>query len=139
MTLPKRISLSKIEGIGRAYEMKFREQGITTVESFLNLAATRRGREKLAERLGIPEKLLLEWTNLADLMRVKGIGEEYSQLLEAAGVDSPRELANRRHDHLYDKIVEINQQKKLVRRIPSLSLIKDWIEEAKQLKPVVTH
>jgi len=139
MKLPKRISLAKIEGIGRAYELKFREQGITTVESFLNLAATRRGREKLSDRVGISEKLLLEWTNMADLMRVKGIGEEYSQLLEAAGVDSPLELANRRADHLYQKMVEINLEKKLVRRVPSLSQVEDWIAEAKQLPPVVTH
>ena len=139
MKLPKRISLAKIEGIGRAYELKFREQGITTIGSFLDLAATRRGREKLAERVGISEKLLLEWTNMADLMRVKGIGEEYSQLLEAAGVDSPAELANRRPDHLHQKMVELNLQKKLVRRVPSLGQVEVWITEAKQLAPVVTH
>lgn len=139
MKLPKRISLAKIEGIGQVYELKFREQGITTVESFLSLAATRQGREKLAGWTGIPENLLLQWTNLADLMRVSGIGEEYSQLLEAAGVDSPSELANRRPDHLFQKMLEINLEKKLVRRMPSPGQVEGWITEAKQLGPVVTH
>lgn len=139
MNSTKRMSLSKIEGIGHVYALKFREQGITTVESFLSMAASRKGRAKLAEWIGISEKLLLQWTNLADLMRVKGIGEEYSQLLELAGVDSPPELANRRPDHLLQKLVELNLQKKLVRRIPSLGQVEAWIEEARELAPVVTH
>lgn len=139
MKTMKRINLAKIEGIGPVYALKFREQGITTVESFLEYAAERKGRQRLAAQMGISEKLILEWTNLADLMRVQGIGEEYSQLLEAAGVDSPRELSNRRADHLYQKLIEVNTEKKLVRRIPSLRQVETWIQEAKRLAPVVTH
>jgi predicted flap endonuclease-1-like 5' DNA nuclease len=139
MKPPKRISLSKIEGIGRGYELRFREQGINTVDSFLDYAASRKGRQQLAQILGIPEKLLLEWTNMADLMRINGVVEEYGQLLEAAGVDSPRELADRRPDHLHQKMVEINREKKLVRRVPSLGQVEAWVEAAKQLEPVVTH
>jgi predicted flap endonuclease-1-like 5' DNA nuclease len=139
MKPPKRISLSKIEGIGHVYELRFREQGINTVDSFLDYAASRKGRQQLAQILGIPEKLLLEWTNMADLMRINGVGEEYGQLLEAAGVDSPRELADRQPDHLHQKMVEINQEKKLVRRVPSLGQLEAWIEAAKQLEPRVTH
>lgn len=135
----KRIKLSKIEGIGQVYGTKFREQGISTVESFLEAAADRRRRQKLAERLDIPETLILEWTNLADLMRIKGVGEEYSQLLEAAGVDSPSELSHRRADHLHTKLIEVNAEKKLVRRAPSLRQVQAWIETAEHLSPFVIH
>jgi predicted flap endonuclease-1-like 5' DNA nuclease len=139
MKSQKRIDLRRIEGIGQVFETRFREQGIRTVESFLDAAADRPRRQKLAQRMNIPDTLILEWANLADLMRVKGVGEEYSQLLEAAGVDSPLELRNRRADHLHAKLIEINTVKKYVRRLPSLDQVKIWIDEAKNLAQVVTH
>jgi predicted flap endonuclease-1-like 5' DNA nuclease len=103
------------------------------------VAATKKGRVKLASSSGISEKLILEWVNLADLMRIKGVGEEYSDLLEEAGVDSVKELRNRRPDHLFEKMAEVNAKKRLVRRDPSLLEVKRWVAQAKKLKPVVTH
>lgn len=103
------------------------------------VAATKKGRVKLASSSGISEKLILEWVNLADLMRIKGVGEEYSDLLEEAGVDSVKELRNRRPDHLFEKMAEVNAKNRLVRRDPSLLEVKRWVAQAKKLKPVVTH
>jgi predicted flap endonuclease-1-like 5' DNA nuclease len=128
-----------VEGIGPKYAAKLQEYGIFTTERLLMVAAHRQGRKDLAEETVIPEKLILEWVNLADLMRVKGIGEEYSDLLEEAGVDSVKELSKRAPDPLYSAIVEVNESKLLVRRLPSRKQVRGWIGQAKKLTPVVSH
>jgi predicted flap endonuclease-1-like 5' DNA nuclease len=128
-----------IEGIGPKYARKLSKLSIQTTEGLLKQGASKRGRQNIAEQSDIPEKLVLEWVNLADLMRIKGVGEEYSDLLEEAGVDTVKELRNRRAENLHEKIIEVNSKKLLVRRVPSLSSVKTWIAEAKKLKPIITH
>ncbi len=125
--------LSFVEGIGPAYEEKLNALGIKTTEKFFELAATKKGRQELAEKSGISEKLILEWTNMIDLYRIKGVGSEYADLLEEAGVDTVAELAGRRADNLLKKMEEVNAQKKLVRLLPSLKMVEKWIAQAKTL------
>ena len=131
--------LETIEGIGPVFAEKLREKGIGTVEALLEAGSTPEGRQRLEERTGIGHKLILEWVNLADLMRIKGIGEEYSDLLEEAGVDTVKELRNRVPENLYQKMMEVNEVKKLVRRLPTSRMVADWIEQAKNLPPRVTY
>jgi predicted flap endonuclease-1-like 5' DNA nuclease len=132
--------LIEIEGIGKVYAQTLAEKaGLETVEGFLQAAATPKGREELAEKTGISPKLILEWANRADLSRLKGVGEEYSDLLEAAGVDTVRELAQRNPDNLYEKLKEVKEQKKLVRRLPGKADVARWVEEAKSLPPILTY
>ncbi|WP_457570075.1 DUF4332 domain-containing protein [Desulfurobacterium sp.] len=131
--------ITEIEGIGSTYAEKLAQIGITSVEELLEKGATAKGREEIAEKTGISKKVILNWVNRADLMRVKGIGEEYADLLEAAGVDSVPELARRNPENLYQKLKEVNEQKKLVRQIPSVKQIEKWIEQAKELPKKVTH
>ena len=128
-----------IEGIGPVYTGKLRRIGIKTTGRLLKLAASRQGRRNLSERTGISEKLILEWVNLADLMRIKGIGEEYGDLLEEAGVDTVKELRNRRPYNLYQALIETNIKKHLVRRLPSRRAVESWITQAKTLPPVLTY
>lgn len=131
--------LLKIEGIGDVYAQKLRAAGIATVEALLDRGATPRGREALAAETDISETLILEWVNHADLFRIKGIGEEYSDLLEEAGVDTVPELAQRNASNLHAKLAEANQAKKLVRRLPAESQVSDWIAQAKALPRKVTY
>jgi predicted flap endonuclease-1-like 5' DNA nuclease len=133
------MKIENIEGVGAKFATTLRKQGIKTTHSLLKSAASKQGRRELSKSSGISEKLLLEWVNLADLMRIKGIGEEYSDLLEEAGVDTVKELRNRKPSNLHETILAANAKKKLVRRPPSLGMVKDWVSQAKQLKPMVTH
>ncbi len=133
------VPIRKIEGIGKVYAEKLKEAGINTVEALLEAAASDKARRELAERLGVSTKLILDWANRADLMRIKGVGEEFSDLLEAAGVDTVVELARRNADNLYQKLVEVNAEKKLVRRLPTRKQVADWIEQAKELPRILTH
>jgi predicted flap endonuclease-1-like 5' DNA nuclease len=128
-----------IEGIGKVYAAKLEAAGISTVESLLERGATPKGRQDLAEQTDIGGKLILEWVNLADLFRIKGIGEEFSDLLEEAGVDTVPELAQRNPEDLHSKLVEVNEAKKVVRRVPGLSQVQDWVAQAKELPRVVTY
>jgi predicted flap endonuclease-1-like 5' DNA nuclease len=132
-------NILSIEGIGSKYARRLTNFGIRSTDRLLQVAAHKRGREDLADQCDIPEKLILEWVNLADLMRVKGIGEEYSDLLEEAGVDSVKELRNRKPTNLYKKIREANSKRKLVRRIPSQKDVESWVQQAKSMKPIITH
>ncbi|MGC9357479.1 MAG: DUF4332 domain-containing protein, partial [Anaerolineae bacterium] len=113
--------------------------GIQSVESLLKQGATPAGRREIETMTEISHESILDWVNRADLMRVKGIGEEYSDLLEKAGVDTVMELARRNPENLYAKILEINEEKHLVRRPPSLNLVKRWIEQAQNLPRVVSY
>ena len=131
--------LESIEGIGPVYAEQLRAAGIATVEALLAAGATPAGRQQVEDKSGIGHALTLEWVNLADLMRIKGIGEEYSDLLEEAGVDTVKELRNRVPEHLYEAIVRTNEAKRLVRRLPTLGIVRDWVQQAKSLPPKVTY
>lgn len=128
-----------IEGIGEVYAHKLREKGVATTEVLLEQGATPHGRKELAEETGISDWLILKWVNRADLFRVKGIGEQYSDLLAAAGVETVLELAQRRADHLHQKMVETNEAKKLVRVVPGQEQVADWVEQAHKLPRVVSY
>ena len=128
-----------IEGIGPVYAAKLREVGIRTTDKFLKKGATPEGRKEIAETSGIGHELILEWVNLADLYRVKGVGSEYSDLLEEAGVDTVVELSKRVAEHLHARMLEINQAKNLVNKMPGVKQVDKWIQQAKQLPRVVTY
>lgn len=132
-------AIIKIEGIGKKYNEQLKMVGVTTTETLLERGSTPKGRKELAEKASISEHLILEWVNRADLFRVKGIGEEYSDLLEAAGVDTAVELAQRNGENLYKKMVEVNQAKKLVRKLPTEAQVSDWIAQAKKMPRVVSY
>ncbi|MEA4909019.1 MAG: DUF4332 domain-containing protein [Chloroflexi bacterium] len=132
-------SLIDVEGIGEEYAKKLKAIGIDSQEEMLAKGATPEGRKWLAEQSGISDKLILKWLNRADLGRIKGIGSEYADLLEAAGVDTVPELAQRRADNLYAKLGEVNEAKKLVRKMPTESQVGDWISQAKALPRALNY
>jgi len=131
--------IKDIEGIGAVNAEKLGKAGITTTDALLEAAKDPKGRKSVAETAGIDESRILKWTNMADLMRIKGVAEEYSDLLEAAGVDTVKELKMRRADNLTAKMAEINAAKKLVRQLPSEKQVADWIEQAGKLPPMMTY
>ncbi len=133
------MKLEDIEGIGKAHAAKLESAGVTSAENLLETAGSAKGRDQLAEKSGINKALLLEWVNHVDLMRIKGVGSEYSDLLEEAGVDSVPELARRNAANLAARCAELNDQKKLVRRVPTETEVQGWIDQAKDLPKVVTH
>jgi len=128
-----------IEGIGPTYADKLAKVGIRTTAALLKRGAAPEGRKEIAATAEIGEELILEWVNLADLYRVKGIGSEYSDLLEEAGVDTVVELSNRVAEHLHARMLEINQAKNLVNKMPGVKQVDKWIQQAKQLPRVVTY
>lgn len=131
--------LSYVEGIGEVYAAKLRAAGVGSTDSLLKVGSTSKGRKELAEAAGASEKLILEWVNHVDLFRIKGVGQEYADLLEEAGVDTVPELAQRKPENLYAKLVEVNQQKKLVRVLPSTVKVRSWVTRAKSLPRVVKY
>src|SRR3990170_940848 len=126
------------KGIGETHAKQLKKLGISTNYGLLERGRTPKGRQEIAKKSGISEKLILEWVNQADLFRLKGVGEEYSDLLESAGVDTVVELAHQEAENLYEKLVAVNQEKKLVRKLPTLEQVKSWVEQAKKLPRVVT-
>lgn len=131
--------LSRIEGIGPAFAAKLEAAGVHSIEQLLKMGATPAGRKELAAQTGLRPEQILKWANRADLMRIRGVGEEYSDLLELAGVDTVVELAQRRPDALLKKMLEVNAEKKAVRRPPALSMVQSWVEQAKKLSRVVSY
>jgi len=132
-------NLEIIEGIGPAYAEKLRAAGIRSVDALLRAGATPADRKALEEKTGISHARILDWVNRADLMRVRGVGEEYSDLLEQAGVDTVRELAQRNADNLHEKMLELNAEKRLVRRPPTRDMVARWIEQARTLEGIVSY
>jgi predicted flap endonuclease-1-like 5' DNA nuclease len=132
-------SIDAIEGIGHKHATKLRKARVRTTEALLKAGSTRKGRKELAEAVGTSETLILTWVNRADLMRVKGVGEEYSELLEAAGVDTVKELRRRNAANLLQAIVELNNKKKRVRRLPTETMVTRWVDDAKLLDTVVKY
>jgi predicted flap endonuclease-1-like 5' DNA nuclease len=131
--------LLEIEGIGAKYAGKLKAAGIATTEALLEKGATPKGRKEIAAASGIGDVLILEWVNHVDLFRIKGVASEYADLLEEAGVDTIPELAQRKAENLFKKMNEVNAAKKVVRRLPVLSQVADWIEQAKKLPRVINY
>ncbi|MCP4966609.1 MAG: DUF4332 domain-containing protein [bacterium] len=132
-------SIDTIEGISHKQATSLRKAKIRTVEALLKKGSTKKGRGDVAAATGVSEKLLLEWVNRADLMRVRGVGEEYSDLLEAAGVDTVKELRRRNPGNLLASVMEVNAKKLLVRRLPTEAMVQRWVEHAGELDPVVKY
>ena len=128
-----------IEGIGENFASKLMAENIDTVDQLLDRCAAPAGRKELAEKTGISEKLILKWTNHADLFRVDGIGPQFSELLEAAGVDTVKELRHRVAANLAAKLIEVNEEKHLCRRVPVESELQRMIDQAKELEPRMTY
>ena len=132
-------TLEKVEGIGPIYAGKLREIGVPTTQALLEMGATPNGREEIAGRANITGKLILEWVNHVDLFRIDGVGEEYADLLEEAGVDTVPELAQRNPSNLYEKMVAVNLEKNLVRRLPAASQVEKWVKQAKKLPRIINY
>ena len=131
--------LSEIEGIGETYAEKLKACGVTSQAKLLVMGGTPAGRRKLISESGISDKLILKWINRADLARVRGIGGEYADLLECAGVDTVPELAQRNATNLHARMEEVNQAKNLVRSMPSASMVATWVTEAKTMGRAISY
>ncbi|MBT8211636.1 MAG: DUF4332 domain-containing protein [Acidimicrobiia bacterium] len=132
-------TIDAIEGIGPKHATKLRKARVRTTEALLKRGALKKGRKDLAAATGLGEKTILEWVNRADLMRVRGVGSEYSDLLEATGVDTVKELRNRNAKNLLTAMATINDKKRLVRRMPTESMVSQWVASAKTLDPKVKY
>jgi predicted flap endonuclease-1-like 5' DNA nuclease len=135
----KMAKIIDIEGVGTKYAEKLVKAGVSTTGALLKAGATPKGRKQLCEVTGIDDGLILQWVNHVDLYRIKGVGSEYSDLLEAAGVDTIPELAQRKAANLTQKLAEVNRAKKIVRKLPVESQVTSWIEQAKKLPRVITY
>ncbi len=131
--------LTTIEGIGPSFEAKLKQANINSCERLLEQGASAAGRSAIAEASGIDASRILKFVNHADLCRIKGVGGEYSELLEASGVDSVPELAQRNAENLVAKMKEVNKAKSLVRNAPSAKQVASWITQARGLGRVVSH
>ena len=132
-------TLIEIEGIGPANAAKLNKAGVRGVNGLLKMGGTKKGRQELSKATGFAPKVILDWVNRADLFRVKGVGTQYSDLLEAAGVDTAVELANRKPEALLESMAKVNAKKNLVNKLPALSLVKNWVKNAKSLKRAVEY
>jgi predicted flap endonuclease-1-like 5' DNA nuclease len=133
------MKIEDVEGIGPAFAAKLVAIGVKTTDDFLMACGSAAGREKIAGLTGISGKLLLEWANHVDLMRINGVGSEYADLLEAAGVDSCAELAQRNAKNLAQTFQDLDAARNTVRNIPAEGVIQGWIDQAKSLDKVVSH
>jgi len=131
--------IEDIEGIGPAFGAKLREAGIKNTDQLLDACSDAKGRKAIEERTGVAHKNLLTWVNLADLMRISGIGPQFSELLEAAGVDTVKELRNRNAENLAAKMAEVNEEKHLTRMAPAMKTVARWVEAAKAMEPRISH
>ncbi|NLP12768.1 DUF4332 domain-containing protein [bacterium] len=133
--------LKEIEGIGFAMSKKMEKARIKTVRGLLKKGATRKGRKELADTTGIKSSLILKWVNMADLFRIKGIGKQYAELLEKAGVDTVKELKMRQPAALLSQMEKINNagKKRLVQALPGLKRVKSWVRQAQKMPPMITY
>ena len=128
-----------VQGIGPAYAEKLETAGIRTTGKLLKKGATEEGRQKIESMTGIGHNLILEWVNMVDLYRIRGVGSQYSELLEKAGVDTVVELSNRIPEHLHAKMLEENKNANLVNKMPGIDQVTKWIQQAKQLPRVISY
>jgi len=131
--------LSEIEGLDESMEQKLESVGITSEEELVAASATKENRTDLAMKIEVPEKVILKWANRADLARIIGVGIEYADLLEAAGVDTIPELAQRKADHLLSKLTAVNEEYKFVKKLPAENQLEDWISQAKELPRILYY
>ncbi len=131
--------ISEIEGIGPVYTEKLGTVGVMTTDDLLKLCATTKGRSEISEKSGLTTSQLLIWADMADMMRLNGVGPQFSELLKASGVDTVKELRTRNAENLTAKLAEVNAEKKLARAVPSLSHVSGWIEQAKSTEPLISH
>ncbi|MBN2615572.1 MAG: DUF4332 domain-containing protein [Bacteroidales bacterium] len=131
--------ITEIEGIGPVFAEKLGQAGITTVEGLLDAGASKTGRKKIAADSGIDESKILDWVNMADLFRIKGVASQFAELLKASGVDTVKELRNRNAENLHAKLVEVQNEKKITHAVPALKQVSDFIDQAKALDPIVTY
>ena len=131
--------INAVEGIGPKYAEMLAKAGIKDTDGLLEAGCSKPGRKECAEKSGCSESQILKWVNMCDLFRIKGVGEEYSELLEVSGVDTVKELRIRVPENLTAKMEEVNEAKKLVRRVPTLKEVTAWVEHAKELPPKVTY
>lgn len=131
--------IEEIEGIGPTYGEKLTAAGIKTTEDLLAHCGTAPGRQKAAGATGLSEGQLLKWANMADMMRIKGIGPQFAELLEASGVDTVKELRTRNAENLATKMAEVNEVKNLTNAVPAMATITGWIDQAKTMDPTITH
>lgn len=133
------MKIHDIEGIGEKYGKALQDAGVHTTDDLLQKGGTSKGRSALASAASLTEHQILEWVNRADLYRVKGIGSEYADLLEAAGVDTVVELARRDAGNLFEKLKAVNEEKKKVRNLPTAEQVADWVTQAKALPRAVEY
>jgi predicted flap endonuclease-1-like 5' DNA nuclease len=131
--------IDEIEGIGTVTAAHLAKAGIKTTADLLKQCCDKKGRKSIAEITGCSEKQILKWTDMADLMRISGIGEEFSELLKISGVDTVKELRNRNAENLAAAMKATNEEKKLTRTVPSAKTVQKWIDHAKTLDPMITH
>ena len=131
--------IHEVEGIGPAYAEKLSQAGITTTDDLLARCGSAAGRKEVAAASGLSEKLLLNWANKADLMRISGVGPQFAELLEAAGVDTVKELRNRNAENLAATMARVNEEKKLARTSPAATVVEKWVEAARGMEPMISH
>jgi predicted flap endonuclease-1-like 5' DNA nuclease len=139
IAMPGRLTLKQLKGMTPAVQAKLKTQKIISSDQLLQAGASPKGRAELAKSTGSKERAILEMVNRADLARVKGVGTVYSNLLEIAGVDTVKELAQRKPDNLTATLADVNAKKKLTKQTPTLEQVKDWVGQAKALKKMVTY
>ena len=133
------MKVEEVEGIGPSYGEKLAGAGIKDTDTLLKLCCDKKGRKEISDKSGVSEGQLLKWANMCDLFRIKGVGPEYAELLEAAGVDTVKELRNRNSANLAEACAKVNEQKKLTRSVPSEKVVSGWVDQAKGLDPVISH
>ena len=131
--------IQDVEGIGPKYAELLKQEGINTTDKLLELCCNKAGRKDLAEKISINEKNILKWVNMCDLFRINGVAGQFAELLEGAGVDTVKELRNRNAENLADKMAEVNKEKNLCKTSPSAATVSKWVEQAKEMEPMVTH
>lgn len=132
-------NIEEIEGIGATYGEKLKAAQINNTDDLLKHCCDKKGRSSIAESTGISESHLLKWANMADLMRVKGVGRQFAELLEASGVDTIKELRHRNAENLAEAMGRVNSEKNLAKSSPAESQVSEWIEQAKGIDPTITH
>ncbi len=131
--------ISDIKGVDEQSAKNLADAGITSVDAFLTACAEKKARKELAEKTSIDEKMILHWANRADLSRIKGVSTQYGDLLECAGVDTVPELAQRNAENLHAKMTEVNEEQKLVQKLPTASQVQDWVAQAKELPRTINY
>jgi predicted flap endonuclease-1-like 5' DNA nuclease len=132
-------NIQDVEGIGPTYANVLKEDGITTTAKFLEVCGSRKGRKELADRTSLNEGSILKWVNMCDLFRINGVAGQFAELLEGSGVDTVKELRNRNAENLAVKMGEVNNAKNLCKVSPSADVVAKWIDQAKELDPMVTY